>query len=75
MQKRSKTNEVISFDDPFWRVYRLMENNYDETISWLDTPNPKLGWKKPSTLMMTPEGRKELMEMFERIDKLYTYRS
>lgn len=67
MQKRTKTDKNVEWDEPFWLAYRLMERDYDETIRWFDSPNHKLGGKKPSELLFTVEGRLILIEFLNKI--------
>jgi len=69
MQKRTKkkTHSVkkieTDWDRCFWKAYHLFDENYEETMIWFDTPNPKLNYKKPSTLVFDPIGREKLLEL------------
>lgn len=70
MQKRTKKKATVKriendWDRCFWKAYHLLDEDYDKTIEWFDTPNPKLGYKKPSTLVFSPIGRSKLLKMLE----------
>lgn len=73
MQKRAKkkTNSIAKietdWDRCFWKAYHLLDEDYDKTIEWFDTPNPKLGYKKPSALVFSPIGRLKLLKMLEGV--------
>lgn len=69
MQKRTKTDKNVEWDEPFWLAYKVMDRNYEETILWFDTPNHKFNGQKPSKLLFTVEGRMCLIEFLHQLLK------
>ncbi|HQK38572.1 MAG TPA: DUF2384 domain-containing protein [Flavobacterium alvei] len=75
MQKRTKTHQetIENWDDSFWLVYHFLDENYEDTIKWFDTPNPKLNGKKPGDLLLTMHGRFKLLKFLEDIKELIVH--
>ncbi|WP_271007088.1 MbcA/ParS/Xre antitoxin family protein [Pseudomonas aeruginosa] len=58
----SEASEALEFS--LW----LFGNNVDATLRWLQEPARGLGHKKPVDLLMTEEGRKQVILLINRIE-------